>query len=675
MVKKQKHSFAEKMYIQWNKKNYLLLLEYFLIAVCISTVMEILGRHSFLDTFHYAVTRPAAFFFDIVIVFFTLSASLLFSKRKFFLALISGLWLGVAVANCILLTFRSMPLTASDIWLLSSVRDIFEKYLSHVGLIVLMLVISFLVALIIGVFLIVKKEKGHFIFGLVHFSVLGLLLFAMTTSFIQLDLIDSTTEFNSLPLAYDRNGFAYCFAASLVTGGIDEPVDYSPIEVEGIIDDTIIELPTTKSDTPNIVFVQLESFFDANYMQNLTMARNPVPNFQALKQKYPSGLLSVPCIGAGTANTEFEVLTGMNLSHFGVGEYPYMTIVDSASSESIASVLSALGYATHAIHNNNATFYDRHIVYENLAFETFTSLEYMSAVEYNPLGWAKDTVLTEEILKCLTVSEEKDLVFTVSVQPHGKYPTELPEGAGSIAVEGLDEGRQVGFSYYLQELYECDLFIGELVSALEGYEEDTIVVFYGDHLPSFNIQNDELSCGDNQTTEYVIWANFPLEKSVRDLQTYQLSAYALQLAGIYEGTIFRLHQSYQFREEDSVEYQDDLQILEYDMIYGEKYYAEGEPQKEPIPLRFDVEDVTLLDVVPDEENAGYRIRGENFTPFSVVYIDDEPYETSFLSETELLITEETIEAGERICIMQVSASDEMVILSQSNALIWVDGES
>ena len=148
------------------------------------------------------------------------------------------------------------------------------------------------------------------------------------------------------------------------------------------------------------------------------------------------GLFYVPSIGAGTANTEFEVLSGMNLYHFGGGEYPYKTGVKNRTCESMAYARQSAGYSTHAIHNNNATFYSRDRVYANFGFETFTSLEYMHDVERNPLGWAKDFVLTEEILKALRSTEDRDLVFTVSVQPHGKYPTAPLEGARTIRVTG-----------------------------------------------------------------------------------------------------------------------------------------------------------------------------------------------------------------------------------------------
>ena len=663
----KKHgSFGKALRSEWTKQNVLRLAQYALLALFTVLVTEMLARHSVLDAFRYLLERPAAFFYDVYLVFFTFSFALLFCRRNFVLSVVFGTWIGISVANSILLTYRSMPMTARDIWILGSTRDIIGKYLSLPAMILLMLVISALCGLIVFLWLMVRKQRGSRWFGLLHFLLAGLVLTCMTLGFVRLGLLDSTTEFSNLPTAYDRNGFAYCFSASLVTGGVSEPEDYSPDNVEEILEDTKIELPETVQDPPNLVFVQLESFFDVNYMKNLGYATNPVPNFQKLKKGWPHGLLSVPCIGAGTANTEFEVLTGMNLSHFGVGEYPYTTVTELDSMESLASVLGGLGYATHAIHNNNATFYNRDIVYEKFSFQTFTSLEYMDCREFNALKWAKDSILTEEILKCLRSDEKKDLVFTVSVQPHGKYPTELTEEMKSIAVTGMeDEGREAGFSYYLNELYESDYFVGELVRALEAFEEDTLVVFYGDHLPSFDIQQEELSLGNSQTTEYVIWANYPLDFAERNLQTYQLGAYALQRAGIFEGALFRLHQSYEYAWRDDTGYQEELQILEYDMLNGEGYFAQaGLP--EPHPLRFDVEDIVIRDIIPQGED--YRILGSHFTPYSVVYVNDVPCDTQFCSGRELLISDKSLSDGDVLCVMQISAVDEMDVLSQSNSV-------
>lgn len=660
---------ADNMKKQWNRGNCRIVLLYFLAAMILNAVIELLARRSLFDTLSFCIGKPWVFFYGAFLIFTVLSFSLLFGKRRFWFLLLAAVWFGLAVTDFILLTYRSMPLTASDIWLMASVRDIFEKYLSRVELFFLILGVSALIGLIFFFWSNAQKFPRLPCFGVVTVLVAALSLLLLTDLFVRIDVLDETNEFSSLPLAYHENGFVYCFSASLVTGGVDEPEEYSPLEVEEIIN-TQRDLPQTRKDTPNIVFVQLESFFDANYLKDLHFSENPVPNFESLKAEYPNGLLSVPCIGAGTANTEFEVLTGMNLSHFGVGEYPYMTIVNSTASESIAFTLAELGYATHAVHNNNATFYDRHIVYANLGFQTFTSLEYMSGVEFNPRGWADDSVLTGEICKALTATEEKDFVFAVSVQPHGKYPAEALPDAPIIDVQGLeDAGRMNGLEYYLYQLKECDAFVAELTRALRNFDEPTVVVFYGDHLPSFNFQQEELSYGSTQTTEYVIWSNFPLaENDHRNLQTYQLGAYVMDLCGIHEGAVFRLHQSYDYAGDSSASYQQALEVLEYDILSGEQYYAENGAAPQPTDMRFDVEDICITALTQDED--ALYVSGEHFTPYSVVFVNDIGYETTYLSETSLLVEGLVLSPEDAVSVGQVSAADELEILSTSKPFVF-----
>lgn len=633
--------------------------------------MEFLSRKSLGNMIQFIIGKPGAFFYNILLVYFTLSISLFFNKRRFWLTLISGLWVGICIANTILMQHRSMPLTARDILLMSSVRDIFEIYLSPVALIGLMFLISALGATIVYVWITVKKRGWIPLFALTHCAIVLLLLICADNSFTKNDVVDEKDEFYNLAQAYEDNGFAYCFSASFLTKGVDEPEDYSYYEVSSIMQDINKKSPKSNKNTPNMIFVQLESFFDPSYLIDYDYAYDPIPNFRKLKENYSHGFLSVPCIGAGTANTEFEVLTGMNLSHFGVGEYPYMTIVDSGDTDSIAWELLEMGYETHALHNNNATFYDRNIVYDNLGFMTFTSLEYMEDVSYNALGWAKDDCLTNEILKCLTEDSARDLIYTVSVEPHGRYPKDPIEGAPIIRTYGIEEERKNGFEYYLYELSQSDYFVGELTKSLAKISEPTMVVFFGDHLPSFNIQDEELSAGTNQTTEYVIWTNYPLTATERDLQTYQLGAYAMELAGIHEGTLFRLHQNHDYASDDSAKYQESLRALEYDMIYGEGYVLKYDGLCSKNAMELGINPVFLREIRYENEE-GIVVLGENFTPFSVVYIDNVPQATVYVSPEQLRVEESIPQQSDNVTVAQVSAVDPLIVLSESNSLTIED---
>ncbi len=112
-------------------------------------------------------------------------------------------------------------------------------------------------------------------------------------------------------------------------------------------------------------------FFDVCYEKNLQFSEDPLPVFHSLQKKYSSGLVTVPTVGAGTVNTEFEILTGMRQHDFGVSEYPYKTVLKSKTSESICTDLKKLGYSTHAVHNNEATFYGRNTVFSNIDLTHF----------------------------------------------------------------------------------------------------------------------------------------------------------------------------------------------------------------------------------------------------------------------------------------------------------------
>ena len=561
----------------------------------------------------------------------------------------------------ILLGFRATPLTAPDIWLLSSVRDIIEIYMSQPVLILLMLGIAALIGVIVLLWLRAKKTRPSYYFAAVQVLLCGVILAGFTVAFLRSGTLAS--HFPNLPDAYDSNGFAYCFSASAVTQGISEPDGYSQEAIDVLLSEQD-DLPADRVRTPNFIFVQLESFFDANYLKDLTYGENPVPNFERLKETCSSGLFYVPSIGAGTANTEFEVLSGMNLDHFGVGEYPYKTVVKNRTCESMAYALQSAGYSTHAIHNNNATFYSRDRVYANFGFETFTSLEYMHDVERNPLGWAKDFVLTEEILKALCSTEDRDLVFTVSVQPHGKYPTAPLEGARTIRVTGEEaESRRAGLEYYLYQLKQTDAFVARLVRRLSTFSEPTVVVFYGDHLPSFGITQDELSCGTVQSTEYVIWTNFHAKKTDRDVQAYQLAAMVLDRFGIHDGTILRYHQSHGYDETGSETFQNGLCMLEYDMLYGKHYATGGEMAVQPMELHFGVDEITLTGV--SSSDGGLTVHGTNFTPYSVILVDGEQVPTEYIDEQTLAAADTPLSPGKILSVAQVSATDTLKILSQT----------
>lgn len=413
---------------------------------------------------------------------------------------------------------------------------------------------------------------------------------------------------------------------------------------------------------PNIVMVQLESFFDVNYLKGVSFSENPVPVFSRLKESCPHGLLTVPSIGAGTANTEFEILTGMSLNFFGAGEYPYKTVLQKNTCESICYSLAELGYTSHAIHNHQGTFYERHVVFPNLGFDTFTSLEFMEDVDFNPQGWARDEVLTGEILKALASSVGSDFVYAISVQAHGKYPETVGDEPRQIVVSGLEgEGERAALEYYVNQLRETDAFIDALLAELAQWDEPVVLVLFGDHLPGLDIENEDLGNGDRYQTEYIIWSNYGLEVKDRDLCAYQLGAHVLKQLGIDAGLLAKLHQTMENHEN----YLEALEMLEYDLISGAQIaYGERGPHP-PTDMRMGITEIQITGILPMGDRL--VISGAGYTEWSQVYINDRAVDTDFIDAVTLVISAEDAAPGDDIVVAQVG---DDTILAESAVFSW-----
>lgn len=656
---------------QWNGKNLLMLLWYLLLAVGVNLIVEFCNRRSIPALVEYIVDKPVQFAYGILIVYLTLLVCLLFRKRNYLLMLVAGVWIVLSVISYIMLSgFRATPLTAPDITILRSVRDIIQIYMNNVVVTLLLILIAVAAGFIVFLAFRFKSHKAPYVFALVNICLVGLLTWGAGGYLRSSGYLD--TQFTNIPDAYQDNGFVYCFTCSAIYQGIERPADYGEETIGTLMEEINTVEPSVQTKTPNIVFVQLESFFDVKHLEGITFSQDPVPNFTALKGDCSSGLFSVPSIGAGTVNTEFEVLSQMNLQDFGVGEYPYKTVVRYRVCDSIAYALKELGYSNHAIHNNNATFYSRNRVYTNFGFDTFTSLEYMNDVEYNPLGWAKDRCLTDEIVDTMNSTEGQDFVFTVSVQPHGQYPSEVIDESQTIYVtSGMeDDSRLVGFEYYINQLHETDEFVGELIEAMSKYDEDVVVVFYGDHLPSFNITNEELSEGNVQTTEYIIWANFDLPVEDRDIYAYQLSSTVMEKLGITNGILTKYHMLNKDTDPQDPDYLNGLMELDYDMLYGDQYcYAE---QQAPTAtnLQLGTKEIYIENAVYNTAADALFLIGRNFTPYSVVLIEDEQYETEFISPYLIKVSGATVSAGDKLTVGQVSKTDALRILSSTAPYIY-----
>lgn len=617
------------------KKYFSYVVRYICIPVLIEIIIESLNRKSLFAGIRYFFDFPALFVFNTLIIMLTMSIALFFKREVFVYSVVVIIWLVVGIVNFVVLQFRVTPFSAVDITLLESAISVSGHYLTPLNVLMIMVGAVVVFAGLICMFRLAPKhshrtQKKLIVAGLcVAILILAIVFLKSKSNSVQA----LKENYTNIAEAYENYGFVYCFTNSILDTGISEPEDYSEDRIKEITEKTA-GLKTTATQKPNIIFIQLESFFDVDTLNGLELSKDPIPTFHALQKKYSGGYLTVPTVGAGTVNTEFEVLTGMSQKDFGTSEYPYKTILRDKASESICYALKNIGYTTHCVHNNEGTFYGRNKVFANLGFDTFTSMEFMNGLEDNPNGWKKDRVLTGEILSTLDSTTGPDFTLGITVQSHGKYAN-FEVDHEQIKVKKAPEGMEDSYSYYINQLYEVDQMINDLIKVLEQRQEKTVVVLYGDHLPSLDISKKDLKETNLYQTEYVIWDNFGLEKNDENLTSYQLYPKVLNRLGIHEGILTKFHQNSGWKTKS---YQEDLLLLEYDMLYGEQFAYAGNYPYTPTNLQMGTEPLKITDVTKNDR--GYLVSGSGFTPYSHILFSGEEVSMEWIDATHIQILEE-----------------------------------
>lgn len=616
------------------KKLWKLLGQLAVIALLLNMVIELLSRKSVVGLAAYLFGSPSVFLLNGLLI---LAPFLLvfFTRRKvFFASILTMLFLFMGIANGVLLVFRTTPFTAADLHLIKYAASLLTTYLTWWQIV--LGAVGIVLTVVLGVLIWrnapVDQEKVNItesvcVAAVSMTVVWGGLNLAIMTGAVEL-------HFGNIGQAYEDYGFAYCFANSAFNTGIPKPEVYdrqvvAELKAEDLVPEDVYSLKDNR--TPNIIMVQLESFFDPTLWENSPVEKDPIPFYHFLMRNFPSGYLNVPSVGAGTANTEFECITGMNLDFFGPGEYPYKTVLQKTACESMAFDMKNLGYKAHAIHNNEATFYDRHKVFAQLGFDTFTPIEYMYRTERTPTGWCKDKVLTGEIEKALDSTLGQDYIYTISVQGHGKYPS---------------------FEYYCQQIHEMDQFVSQLISMLNGRKEPTVLVLYGDHLPGFEWTPEEMKNRSLYQTEYVIWNNMGLPNVNRDVEAYQLTSHVLNLLDIHEGTMIRFHQRHLDKgDTESQDYLDAMQILEYDMLYGDQEVYGGTSPYKATKMEFGIEPIIQRTTIHNTDQI--IVFGNNFNAYSKICVNGKPVDTPYYQEGRLIAPGVPFKEGEEITVRQI----------------------
>jgi phosphoglycerol transferase MdoB-like AlkP superfamily enzyme len=625
-----------------------------IIALALMLIIEGFEYKSVVGGITFLVESSAPFIINYFVIFATLSIAWLFRRRVFVYFSVFILWFALGLANGIILSNRMTPFTVADLQIIDMAFDVISTYFSSLQIVFLVLGILAVIALFVLLAIFGPKKRGKVNYKR---AICGVIISAIIAGGgwgfgVKTNLVGS--YFENLWDAYYDYGVPYCFITTWLNRGMSRPADYSDETVKAVFKNGKLEEQTEYTNKPpeekrpNIIFLQLESFIDPTEVKGLEFSKAPTPFYASLKNDFSSGYLEVPVVGGGTANTEFETMSGMSMKYFGPGEYPYKTILKKETCETMAYDLKTLGYATHAIHNHRGAFYNRNTVFTHLGFDDFTSLEYMNYVSKTPKNYAKDDVLIGEIFGALESTEkQKDYIYCISVQGHGEYPTKKVVKNPTISVTGdLTPEKEYAWEYYVSQMNEMDTVLKNLTQELADYEEPTLLVLYGDHLPALDMTKDDMKSGSILKTQYVIWSNFKLAKEDKDLSAYQLSAEVQARIGMSEGTLTVLHQN----RDENPDYQKNLHLLQYDMLYGKRYIYGGISPFVPTKMKMGFSPIRIDGVLTV---AGkYYLKGEGFTPFSKISLKGEILETVFVSPTVLKLQEEAAQSD--VADMKVS---------------------
>lgn len=419
---------------------------------------------------------------------------------------------------------------------------------------------------------------------------------------------------------YDENGFMFGLLSNIKSEVMEKPSNYNEAEVTKVAEKYKQEadklnaaraannVNTSNIESniqPNIIYIMDEAFWDPTRMTSLSFSEDPMKNIRAEMASNSSGYLLSPVFGGGTANTEYEALTGFSMYNNIAGTIPYQQSMDKEKFvPSIVSILKQQNYNTLAIHAYEKIFYKRDVAYKTLGFDKFigdTDMKYKDTQV--PGGYISDQSVVNEILYQLNQSSKPTFIHAVTMQNHfpfneGKYPQ------NTVNVSGLSTAADTNeLETYTQGIKSTDEAMQTLFDGLAKVDRPTIVVFFGDHLPAlsnsiydtakFGTGSDALANEKALSeTPLLIYSNFGLQKTdiktvspaflgvtLFDMLNKPLTPYYTMLEDIKQ-TIPGLKSSVQVDSKGNVKTSltdnekqllDDYKLIQYDLMEGKQY--------------------------------------------------------------------------------------------------------
>ncbi|MFQ7235774.1 MAG: LTA synthase family protein [Enterococcus hulanensis] len=422
--------------------------------------------------------------------------------------------IGVGIANYLKMKYRMEPIYPDDLKMITE----FGMIRDMVGI---PLFILFILLLAVGIFLIVfsirkslKLEKKR--------QWLRVGLFVLTSGLLiyiggfnqQGNLLRKAYNKTALWIPYSQKmnyyntGFMGGFLYNLPVEAMEKPENYSAAAVKKVTKEYQNKTKEATDEKPNIVYVMSESFSDPGRLDGVEIfGGDPLQDYRAVANKTYSGQMLSQNYGGGTANIEFEALTGFSMELFNAQmTTPYtMLVPEFHSFPSLVGTLKGRGYETTAIHPYNTSMYKRKDVYKTFGFDQFldeSTMKHTDKIENNP--YISDEAAYQEIFDHLEKNKKPQFLHLVTMQTHMPY-----ENKYNDLTYGVQGDNSSAVRSYLQDIAYSSEALKAFLEKLDDLPERTLVVFWGDHLPG--IYSDAIQ-EENQghqlhETEFLMYDN------------------------------------------------------------------------------------------------------------------------------------------------------------------------
>lgn len=405
----------------------------------------------------------------------------------------------------------------------------------------------------------------------------------------------------SQKMNYYNTGFIGGFLYNLKIDPMEKPKGYSEEKIKEITSHyqklADEKNKTASEEQPNIIYVMSESFSDPSRLNGVEITGDPLADYYAVADQTYSGQMLSQNYGGGTANIEFEALTGFSMGLFNAQlTTPYTMLVPKMNQlPSIVSTLKDQNYHTTAIHPYNTSMYKRKDVYEVLGFDEFISentMTYTDTIEDNP--YISDASAYQEVMDLLKEDDTPQFIHLVTMQTHMPYDGKYQQLEYTAKTE--DNSGISSLENYLQDISYSSQSLKAFTEELKKLSRRTLVVFWGDHLPgiySDTIQNSNEkhtlhetqflmfdSQGELEKTEAPVTSPFYFAADLMNQTNQQITGfYQLLLALQNELPAFERELYYQegqwHREAQLNKKQAELyqayEMIQYDIVSGEKY--------------------------------------------------------------------------------------------------------